>query len=79
MFKYELDQVIYYFIDNKVHSAPVLSRCIIENLHEDWITNKTQYSTFAAFGKSGVMYSTCHSTLNEYEVFASKEDLLESL
>lgn len=72
--KYALDQTIYYMEDNKVHSAPVLSRMLVENLNEEW-SNKT----FEQFGKSCVRYATCHGVYEEGSVFGSKEDLLRSL
>ncbi len=79
MFKYELDQVIWYFGDGKVCSAKVLSRAIIENQHDNWNSTDEQKRLFTPFGESGVFYSTCHGTFTEKEVFESKEALKESL
>jgi hypothetical protein len=79
MFKYELEQVIYYMIDSKVHSAPVMSRCIVENAHEDWAHTAEQKGTFTAFGPAKRVYSTCHCIVGEEFAFATKEELVASL
>lgn len=79
MFRYSLGQTIYYLIDNKIHSAEVLSRSFVDNLHEDWNSTKTQCSTFKAFGDTGVFYSTCHGIVNEKLAFPTKEELTKSL
>ena len=71
MFKYELDQLVYYLKDNKLHSAPVLSRSITENLREDYDT------IFKQLGDSRRVYATCHGIINEEELFESKKALAE--
>lgn len=77
--KYELDTMIYFFKDSKVHSASVLSRMKVENLFENLALIKEQVEIFAPFGKGGVYYSTCYGIISENEVFSSKEELLKSL
>ena len=74
--KYELDQMIYYMCDNRPHSAPVLSRQVVENLHSDWTSNTAQESTFAPFGQDCEMYNTCHGTVTVEEAFPSKYEML---
>jgi len=77
--KFELDQVIHYMHDNKPHSAPVLARMQVDNLHEEWVCNKTQQGLFAPFGPGGVYYQTCHGKVNEKEAYASKQEMLTAL
>lgn len=77
--KYNLGQVIFYMKDNRVHSAEVLSRKQVENIKEDISFNVDQYKLYTAFGLSGVTYSTCHGNVEEYDAFATKEELLASL
>jgi len=77
--KYELGQVVYYMINNKVHSAKILARMLVENLHDDWACTPEQKKLFTPFGHSSVHYATCHALLLESEVFASKDELFESL
>lgn len=77
--KYELEQTIFYIMDNVVHSAPVLSRMCVENAHDEWISNEEQKDAFAPFGFSGIKYSTCHGTIEEKHAFSSVDELLESL
>jgi hypothetical protein len=79
MFKYNLDQIIYYMADNRVHSAPVLSRMYVDNLHPDWTSTPEQRDLFTAFGATNIMYATCHGTISETLAFASAQDLVNSL
>jgi hypothetical protein len=74
--KFELGQVVYYLLNNKVHSAPVLSRKCIENAHDDWVNTEEQRSTFAPFGHSGITYSTCHGEVSEDDAYESKEQMM---
>ena len=77
--KYALEQIIFYIADNTVHSAPVLSRMVVENLHDDWGSNSEQRELWAPFGIAKTVYSTVHGEVLESKAFASKEDLLNSL
>jgi hypothetical protein len=77
--KFELDQLIYYFRNNKIHSAPVLCRVCVENLHDDWAHTEQQKYTWQHFGPSGVRYYTCHGEIAESAAFGSKQELIDSL
>ena len=77
--KFELDQTIHYLLNNKPHSAPVLARMQIDNLKEGWASTKEQKTLFAPFGPAGVFYHTCHGTISETEVHASKQEMLTAL
>lgn len=77
--KYELEQIIYYMRDNRPHSAPIVSRMQIENLHQDLACTKEQKTLFMPFGYSGVFYSTCHGIVNESEAFATKDDMVKAI
>ena len=79
VFKYELGQVVYAMRDSKVHSAQVSSRTIIDNLHDDWVSNSTQQKSWQPFGRTGIWYATVHDQYEEGALFATKEELLESL
>lgn len=79
MFKFDLDQLIYYMHDNRIHSAPVVARMLIENAHDDWTSTPEQRDFFTPFGKSCETYSTCHGLVSADEAYASKEDLVASL
>ena len=79
MFKYDLGQLIYYFMDSRICSAEILSRIIVENLREDWVATPEQVELFTPFGKARIVYSTCHGTIPEKCAFASKKELVESL
>jgi hypothetical protein len=74
--KYELDQLVYYLNENKLHSANVISRMTVDNIREAEC-NPQQKDFYFAFGPSGTYYRTCHGTFNEKEVFDSKEKLAE--
>lgn len=77
--KYELDQLIYYLRDNKVHGAPVLARMKVENLHSDWACTNAQKQVFTPFGEAGVFYGTCHGIIKEEDAYASKKELSSAL
>ena len=75
MFKYELNQLIYYLRKNRLHSAPILSRMKVDNLHEDKdpeLFNQFDYD-------SGTYYATCHGIYEEENVFDSKENLAQNI
>lgn len=78
MFKFALDQVVYVILDNRVHSAPVLSRMLVENQHQTYAT-KEQAHFFKRFGDCRVMYSTCHGEFHEEELFDSREALASAI
>lgn len=67
--KYHLNQTIYYLKDNKLHSATVRSRTVVENA-ESWAT---------PFGESRIEYATAHGVFSENEVFASRRELVQFL
>lgn len=77
--KHELGSLIYYMKDNKVHSAKVLARTVVENAHNDWTSTNAQKDTFTPFGAAGRYYATCHGIFTEDEVFASRDELAKSL
>ena len=76
--KYSLKQVVFCLQDNKVKSAQVLSRMVVENCHSTAHT-KEQKEILQPFGESVVKYSTCHGVFDENDLFADKQSLLESL
>lgn len=76
---FELEQIIYYMRDNKVYSAPVISRMIVENASEEKAHTKDQKEFYMHFGPSGIFYFTCHGIVTNREAFGSKQDLLDSL
>ena len=75
----KLEQLAWYFKNNCVHSAPILSIMTVSNLHEDWACTDVQKQLFTPFGIDGVFYGTCHGIMNAECCFESKEALLESL
>lgn len=76
---HDLGKIIYFMRDNKVFSAPVLSRMIVENLHEDRAHTKEQKELYTNFGLSGIFYYTTHGVVSNLHAFGSKKDLLDSL
>jgi hypothetical protein len=79
MFKFDLDQTVYLILDNRVHSAPVLSRMLVENHHPKWDATKEQAQFFKRFGNCRVMYSTCHGEFSEQELFDSRQALASAI
>lgn len=79
MFKYQLDQLIYYMANNQVHSAPVLSRMYVDSLRPDWNYTPELREIFTPFGESGAVYATCHGKIPESKAFGSPKELMDSL
>lgn len=79
MFKFALDQVVWYLYDSALCSAPVQSRMKCENLHDDWAHTAEQKKLWAHWGPSETYYVTCHGVFTEANVFASKQELVDSL
>lgn len=75
VFKYELDQLVYYLRNNKIHSSRVLSRSAVENLHDGRDATPEQQEVFMHFGHNSVVYVTCHGTFDEVDIYPSKESL----
>ena len=75
MNKYELGEIVHYIIDGKPHSAPILSLMIVKNAHEDWASTDVQRDIFTPFGKSRVVYATCHGQIDESECYSSMNEM----
>lgn len=68
MFKFELKQVVFYMMDNRVHSAPIRSRMIVENV-----------DLYNDFGLATMIYATIHGKFQEHLLFESREALAAHL
>jgi hypothetical protein len=79
MFKFELEQLVWYMKDNKAHNAPVLSRMYIDNLHPTWTSTPQQCQSFTRFGPNQITYATIHGEYNENDLYASKEEMYQAL
>lgn len=75
----KLNQVVYYLLDNKVHSAQVNSICKVDNWKEQISFTKKEKQQYMPFGKAGTFYSTEHGIFNSDEVYVSKEELTQAL
>ena len=75
----KLGTLIWYMLNGRIHSAPVLAKMVVENFHEDWVCNRVQADLFTPFGKAGSYYGTCHGIINGVDVFTSKELLVADL
>lgn len=69
----------FYLKDGKVHSAKILCKLTVENLHNDWDCTEVQKNIFNRFGKARAVYATCHGEFDAELCFSTKELLLESL
>jgi hypothetical protein len=70
---------IYYLREDRLHSAPILSKIIVENLHDDWASNDDQKTIFTHYGSAGTRFYTCHGEVHENEAYASPEKLFKGL
>lgn len=78
-FKYDLKQIIFFMHNNKVTSAEIVSRMIIENAYEQLAGTDYEKEMYIRFGRNIVRYATKRGILNENQIFSTKEELLESL
>ena len=79
MFKYKIGQLVFYLKNNKIHSAPVLSWIIISNDSGFDAHTDEQKKFFNRFGENCEKYATCHGEFNEDQLFASKQEVVNSL
>jgi hypothetical protein len=77
--KYELGQIVYYMMDGRPHSAPILSRMKVENAHEDLVHTDAQKGLFTQLGKARVLYATCHGQIEEEYCYTTKEEMISDL
>lgn len=77
MFKFSLGQLVYYYINDKLHSAPVLSRRYVDNCHPTWVDTKEQVELFTRFGPNSSIYATVHGEFPEDMLFISTYALAE--
>ena len=79
MFKFELGQTVFFLRHNRIHSAPVLARMVVENHKDDWASTKEQEKLYEPWGKTRTMYKTVHGERPEDLLFGSKEELVQDL
>lgn len=72
-------ELIYYMRENCIHSAPILSKMIVENGNEHLASTSEQKEVFTPFGPAGIIYATCHGKVNSNEAFKSPEALFAYL
>ena len=79
MFKYELGELIYYMGNDRICSAPIMSRTLVDNEHNDWDATTEQAQSFMPFGKAGIYYNTCHGIYTEDQVSTDPNDITTRL
>lgn len=81
MFKFSLNDVVWYMKNNRIHSAGVLSRKYVDNdrVRSKLIATREQKKFFNRFGTTGKTYATCHGEFDESQLFRSKKELLKNL
>lgn len=76
---FDVDDLIFYLRDNRVHSAPVLSRQIVSVRADIMPSTAEQVNLFTPFGPEGARYMTCHGIVLASEAFATRNELADSL
>lgn len=76
---FDVGTTIFYLRENRVHSAPIMCRSIVENKHDDYASTPEQKAMWQAFGPSGIRYSTCHGLVMHEEAFGSRQALAASI
>ncbi len=79
MFKFELGQTVYYLVDNRVHSAPVLCRMYVEVWRPKVYVEEAASEDYLQFGPWRAEYGTCHGEHHERDLFASREELAAAI
>lgn len=75
----KVGDTIFYLRENRLHSAPILSKVVVENLHEDWACTPEQEDIFTHYGPGGTRFYTCHGEVNETEAYETPEALFLGL
>ena len=78
MFEFQLEETVFYMRDNRIHSAPILSRIFVDNETKE-VSNTEQADAFQKFGEDKIEYATIHGVFSEDQIFHIKQDLLDSL
>lgn len=76
-FEHDLGQTIFYLKNNRIHSAVVVTRMLVENAHDDWVDTKDH--SWQRFGVTGERYVTCHGVVEAREAFATRDELKDSI
>jgi hypothetical protein len=76
---YSVGELIFFLQNNRVHSAPVLSRQVITVCADRIPSSNEQEKLFRPFGPSGVKYATCHGIVRADEAFFTQNALADSL
>jgi hypothetical protein len=79
MFKFDLNQTVYYLGPRGVYEAPVLARMQCENLNPGWASTSEQRELYTPWGEAGTYYRTCHGIVPETACFASREELGQAI
>lgn len=74
MFKFNLGQTVYFLYDNKINSAVVTSRQLVENLLTE--NGNRQKNSFS---NDGISYASNAGTHNEKNLFASAKEAADFL
>lgn len=74
MFKFNLGQTVYFIYDNRINSAVVTSRQLVENL-----LTEGGHRQKNSFGMDGVTYATKAGTHQEKNLFASIKEVNDFL
>jgi len=72
-------QIIYYLRNNKLHSAPIFSKMIVENAKESFAITDEQKKVFTRFGNARIVYATCHGEISDNEAFETPQALFAHL
>jgi len=75
----KIGELAFYMMDNRLHSATIVAKMIVENEHEDWVNTFEQKKLWMPFGKAGTFYATTHGIIEEGKIFPTKEELLKNL
>ena len=70
---------IFYIRQNRLHSAPILSKVVVENLHEEQASTEQQKDIFTHYGLEGTKFYTCHGEVQENEAYETPEALFLGL
>ena len=79
MFRFQLGQTVYYLINGIIHNAPIYTRMIVENLHDDRCVTSEQESIFMYFGNSRINYRTIHGVFDETNLYETIEEASHAL
>ena len=75
---FALDQEVFYMFENRIHTGKIMSRALIENIHDE-VELAAGSPDWQPFGQNVIKYNTLHGIFKQDKIFGTHAALLEDL